>query len=351
MRTQGRRHLPAAPTAAVTVALLVAMLAATLATAHVSTRRDATNLKQTFAVADAVIHGVVSDVQYRMSTRQGEGGESLPHTFVTYEVRSQLHGKVPGRTVTLRFIGGPDGTGRFLTVSGVPLFQKGHEDVLFIKDNGRASCPLVNCEDGRIRVHQGRVYNARALPIIAVEKNEVLRTGANPEPALQKYAFPAPSFDNLMKRREVAEKAKGLGDAETVKKRYEAEAPKSIEYSVVTAPPAKEDDKAADTSAPGIAPSSPAAPDAPLAADRQGPPMTADVFLNTMKTVARGAPKRPDQVVASVDPDKPFSVRLPTPMAPKKTTVAPKPRAAEKPDERREREALEKQDFDPVIRK
>lgn len=350
MKRQGRKRLTAAPAVGIATVVFIGLVG-TPASAHVSTKRDDANLKRTFATADAVIHGVVSDVQYRMSTKQGEADESLPHTFVTYQVRSQLHGKVQGRTVTLRFIGGPDGSGRFLTVAGVPLFQKGHEDVLFIKGNGRVGCPLVNCEGGRVRIHQGRVYNARALPIVAVENNELLRTGAAPEPALHKYSFPTPSFENLMKRPEVAEKAKSQGDPETVKRRYEAEAPKSIEHAIETVRPAQDEDKSTGT-APTVTTPGVAAPTAQIAARVQRPPMAADAFLNTMKNMAQQAPKRPDQVASSVDPDKPFTARLPRAVGPKGPPgVRQPPRAAEKPEDVRERETLEQQDLDPVIKK
>lgn len=62
------------------------------------------------------------------------------HTLVTLEVLEVIAGEPPEKPV-LRFLGGRVGE-RELVVDGVPQLHVGGESILFIRDNGRALCPL-----------------------------------------------------------------------------------------------------------------------------------------------------------------------------------------------------------------
>ena len=101
--------------------------------------------------ADFVFEGRVVEIDYRASDRRSEQDAVLPHTFVTYKIATYLKGHSDARQVTLRFIGGPDQRGRYLTVTDVPLFEEGDHDVLLVRGNGETACPLVSCEEGRFQ--------------------------------------------------------------------------------------------------------------------------------------------------------------------------------------------------------
>ena len=62
------------------------------------------------------------------------------HTLVELEVLEVIVGEPPAKPV-LRFLGGRVGE-RELVVDGVPQLRVGEESILFIRDNGRALCPL-----------------------------------------------------------------------------------------------------------------------------------------------------------------------------------------------------------------
>ena len=114
--------------------------------------------------ANLVFRGEVIKLAYRDSTGTKDQGP-VPHTFVTFKVREVLHGNVSGDTLTLRFLGGRNAAGQVLFVSGQPMFDIGDEDVLFVKGNGTAECPLIGCSNGRIRMINGMAYtdNGKSL--------------------------------------------------------------------------------------------------------------------------------------------------------------------------------------------
>lgn len=118
---------------------------------------DTRDLQSMKARADLVFQGEVVDLQYVQSTPR-EDQVALPHTFVTYRVDSVLKGNAGGETVTLRFLGGLDPSGKYLRASISPQFDLGDTDILFVQRNGTAICPLVENSAGRLRVIEGRVY-------------------------------------------------------------------------------------------------------------------------------------------------------------------------------------------------
>jgi len=300
------------------------------------------DLRSGLGAADGVIHGTVTMIDYRMSTKKNPDDETLPYAFVTYKIHEKVSGRIDGDTLTLRFIGGPDGQGRVLTVTGVPLFNVGHEDALLIRGNGTRDCPLVNCESGRFRIFRGRVYNSHGVPITAVRQGRVIADGP-PEPALLKILFPAPRFEDVIKRKDVQDQLKTLtpaGNLEDLRKRYESEAPKTIEYVLEVQSP--REDRVGGTVA-------------QVQATERGvtggrSPIELAAFLKVLKDELRQMPKGADRVVSSVSPDQPFTIGPPRVTQPKGST-APAPRGQETAEERRERELLEKQELDPVLKR
>ncbi len=92
-------------------------------------------------------------------------------TYVTATTLKPLKGSVP-TTLTLQLLGGElDGHG--LRVAGMPQFQPGQEEYLFVNGNGARFCPLVGMMHGRYRVltdaATAREYVARddRLPLVS----------------------------------------------------------------------------------------------------------------------------------------------------------------------------------------
>jgi hypothetical protein len=186
------------------------------------------DLTQLVEQSNLVFSGRAAKVAYR-NARGGEGEGEIPYTIVTYRIEKVLRGKSTGDTITLRFVGGPDGRGRFLTVTGVPVVQEGDRDVLFVGNPDDPSCPLVFCEHGRYRVLNEQVYDTYGSPVRDVAKNKVLSRGHAPRELLT-VRYPAPKFDDLMKNPEVQEMLKKENiSIDEARSRYEREAPKVIE--------------------------------------------------------------------------------------------------------------------------
>ncbi|MEX2494274.1 MAG: hypothetical protein WD425_21250 [Nitrospirales bacterium] len=187
---------------------------------------QAGNLEALTEESNLVVHGSVVEVEYQTVT---ENGETVPQTRVTYQVQETLRGTAEGQTVTLQFPGGPDGMGGFLAVSGVPLFQKGEEDIIFIRNNGEETfCPLVNCAYGRYRVDKNRVYNTHGKPVRGIKGKNALargRSAAN----FNTFSYPAPKFDDLIKNPQVqAMLAKQKMSVQQARAEYAKSAPKMI---------------------------------------------------------------------------------------------------------------------------
>lgn len=99
--------------------------------------------------ADAIYRGRVSAIQARRVDRpDGEG--SVIKTFVTLVVERVLKGP-ERKDVTLEFLGGTIGD-ETITVSGMPKFNLGAKEIVFVQKNGVQFCPLVGLMHGRYRV-------------------------------------------------------------------------------------------------------------------------------------------------------------------------------------------------------
>ena len=111
--------------------------------------------------AELIFRGRVIDVEHRLSDVTSKDHVALPHTFVTYNVEEVVKGDFANDRITLRFIGGFDATtNRYMTVDGVPQrFNLDDDDILFVNGNGKRPCPLENCEAGRFRVVDQRLYS------------------------------------------------------------------------------------------------------------------------------------------------------------------------------------------------
>lgn len=321
--------------------------------------------------ANLVVLGTVSEVRYVNATDR-ETGALVPHVFVTYRVEQALRGKPSGETVTLRFLGGPDGQGGFLEVSGVPKFQAGERDVLFIVGSGEKGCALTECEWGRFRVLGDRVYNTHGSPVRALVKDNAIARGLPPSD-FRRFSFPAPTFEGLMQNPQVRKQLEEQGlDFDEAKAKFEAEAPKTLAITYGTT-----GDKAEGGESDGggqlrpvrpVRPGSAARP--PLAAPalavrpellavappREQPtlaegPIALEQFLGTIKRLAREAKRAPDPV-RNADPKlqirltaiKPTAYRTP-PVA----QTAPPSTAPTTPSDADEAAAYAAQNSNPVI--
>ncbi|MBA3964952.1 MAG: hypothetical protein H0X47_04140 [Nitrospirales bacterium] len=148
--------------------------------------------------ASLIMYGQVVDIEYRNSEPTKEQPQGLPHTFVTYQVLEVLRGEVSDKKVTLRIPGGSDGQGGVYMVSTAPAFALGQTDVLFIKGGEIDDCQLVECVEGRFRIHENQVLNGWGVPV--VEARKTLRVGGKPRFDLNVMEIPRPSFKALLER-------------------------------------------------------------------------------------------------------------------------------------------------------
>lgn len=185
---------------------------------------------QLLSNADAVFRGKVEEVDYRKSK------DGTPYAFVTFRVQKQIRGDVQ-RKATLRFVGGPRGDGSYLIPQSVPNFFPGDEDILFVRKNTSAECPLVRCDSGRIRIHKERSYTSAGRPIVGVTKDGALIDGGRAVPELQLLRFPRPDFAELIKRKEIQQqlekilKKDGSIDLRTLEKQYNENSEPVVTFS------------------------------------------------------------------------------------------------------------------------
>jgi hypothetical protein len=122
------------------------------------------------ASADTIVRGVVTDIRTEeFDSPQGRG----IRTLVTLRVERTLKGRT-GETLTLSLLGGKVGR-RTLRVIGMPEFQIGAREVVFVSGNGTTMCPLVSAGHGRYHVRHDaatqRTYIARdnGVPLESTE--------------------------------------------------------------------------------------------------------------------------------------------------------------------------------------
>jgi len=279
--------------------------------------------------SNLIFLGKVAKVAYR-NARGDKGEGPIPYTIVTYRIGKVLRGKAPGEEITLRILGGPDGSGRFLTTSSIPIIQEGDQDLLFIGDTADATCPLVYCEHGRFRVLNERVYDTYGSPVRAISKATVLSRGLPPK-EFRTVRFPAPKFDDLMKNPAVAEQLKAQKmPIEEARRRYEAEAPKFVEIADEFPSPEKLGDAQK-----GERPST--------QLEKQAVALPLSAFLAETQRLVKLSKRKPSEV-KSIDPKAEIVVA-------KITTTAPQRTAPPRPDIEDEYKAYERNDFNPVIRK
>ena len=111
--------------------------------------------------SDYIVRAVVKSVACEW--REVQGHRHI-FTLVELDVREVIAGQPP-RPLILQLLGGKVGKDE-LTVSGVPQFQVGDEDVLFIRGNGQNICPLFAIMHGRYPIMKdkgtGREYITRS---------------------------------------------------------------------------------------------------------------------------------------------------------------------------------------------
>ena len=233
------------------------------------------DINKMVANSNFVFHGKVKQVVYRNASVAGGG--SVPFTFVTYQVDDTLLGSARAQ-ITMRFIGGADGRGGFVSVEGVPAFFPGDEDIMFVASNGESGCALVQCEFGRYRVLHGAVYEAHGSPVLGIAGNRISTGGAGPD-ELEAVRYPAPSFDDLIKNPDAAAQIKKMGmTVDQARARYNAEAPKTITT--------------------GTSHGGEAAKVVPV------PGMALTAVMTSLKTAIGAAPRRPLTALADANPDQ-----------------------------------------------
>jgi hypothetical protein len=134
--------------------------------------------------ADAIYRGRVTAVQPRRIPSP-DGNGSIIKTFVTFAVERVLKGSQQ-KEVTLEFFGGTLGD-ESMEISGMPKFNLGAREIVFVQKNGVQFCPLVALMHGRYRVLRD---NATAREHIARDNGLPLRTTSEVE--LPMTALPAP---------------------------------------------------------------------------------------------------------------------------------------------------------------
>lgn len=120
--------------------------------------------------AELIFIGTVTAIDYKLSDPNPEEDAGIPHTFVTFSVEQILKGSLASQgSLTLRLQGGLDVDETYMRVSGVPVFDIGDQDILFVRRNGEALCPLVGWKRGTFRMMGEEVYNNLGYDLILSE--------------------------------------------------------------------------------------------------------------------------------------------------------------------------------------
>jgi hypothetical protein len=136
--------------------LLPALVAAALALINIPLTRAMSVVPPTFAElvaeADVIVRArVVAAEPFVAPSPAGE----IIRTRVTFAVEATLKGRHQGG-LTLEFLGG-EAAGQGLRVPGMPAFQPGATELIFVSSQGAGLCPLVAAGHGRYRVLTDRV--------------------------------------------------------------------------------------------------------------------------------------------------------------------------------------------------
>ena len=166
------------------------------------------------AEADAIVRGRVVDIAARRAT--APDGTPVIKTFVTFAVERTLKGAAT-REVTLEFLGGTLGD-ESLVVTGMPRFELGTSDYLFIERNGVQFCPLVAVRHGRYRLLRdaaGREFVARDNAVALTDVTQVVLPLTDLPPALRATGAAGALSPAVFETAVIAEAARAAGAART----------------------------------------------------------------------------------------------------------------------------------------
>ena len=340
----------------VCMALMYSLVVSTPAGAHsaVAGGQDS-NLSALVDGSQLIALTTVEEVQYRTATFS-DGNGMMPVSFVTVRIDKVFRGQQTTQTLTLRFMGGPDGMGGVMGISGVPTLQKGDRDILFITGNGETRCALVHCEWGRYRILKDRVYNTHGFPVLSLAKNYALARGIPPI-EFRVVRFPSPKFDDLFKnpflKGELPQMIQSRGlTIEQARAQYEKAAPKFIELKKeydardfaleVPIPP--------ETAPPQQGPALKKLPTLKAPVRLQRPafngPIHINEFIGLIGKLSRTSTSVV-RVIASIDPAMPLVFKPIPRSGPPKITRTNRPALEESDADRAWREAEERDPFNP----
>jgi len=140
-----------------------------------ATSMEKKNFRQMVQEAELIFDGVVTKVAYKNSAPSVAAPNGIPHTFVTFHIDQPFKGSsAQGNEITLRFEGGPAGRHQMMLVPNVPLFDVGERNVLFVKNNGAAPCPLAGWDQGRMREVNGELLSENGQQLFLDKKQNVV---------------------------------------------------------------------------------------------------------------------------------------------------------------------------------
>lgn len=138
------------------------------------------------ARAASVFRGEVVGLRSELVTR---GAERAIFTHVTFRVTEVIRGAPLPAEVTLEFLGGTVGD-LSLDVAGMPRFEPGAQEIVFVERAGPQICPLVAMGYGRYRVLRdatGAEYVARDNGAPLVRLDDVVLPLTSPALAVLTY--------------------------------------------------------------------------------------------------------------------------------------------------------------------
>lgn len=124
--------------------------------------------------AELIVEGTVSNIESRWSQDL-----TMIYTYVTLDQLELVHGESKSDTLTLRFEGGKVGAHE-VTTHGVPKFEKGTRELLFVANNGVAVSPIVGFFQGRFKIVGDKVHDFAGLPIVGVRDGALLKLTQRP---------------------------------------------------------------------------------------------------------------------------------------------------------------------------